>query len=238
MGSSGINARVHGGCSSPSYLRKATIHLLQPCTASLLSWPLWPVLSPSQRLNQRLMPSPGTHMATVVFTGHIPMDPTTHAPIAMVATTFTSVRLRLNQSPRLTPGTPMATVVSTDHIPMEPTTHAPMAMVATTFSSVRLRLRLTHGTDTVMGDTAGHTPTVATGVTATHPDTTGGTEDLRVKTCFNCPKFSQKRVPLKNHSCPFSYYINQTASLRNEKGFFSYNTQSYQQDSRNCVLHL
>merc|ERR1712020_669191 len=121
MGSSGINARVHGGCSSPSYLRKATIHLLQPCTASLLSWPLWPVLSPSQRLNQRLMLSPGTHMA-------------------MDTATFTSVRLRLNQSPRLTLGTPMATVVSTDHIPMEPTTHAPMAMVATTFTSVRLRL--------------------------------------------------------------------------------------------------
>merc|ERR1712020_877423 len=197
MGSSGINARVHGGCSSPSYLRKATIHLLQPCTASLLSWPLWPVLSPSQRLNQRLMPSPGTHMATVVFTGHIPMDPTTHAPMAMDTATFTSVRLRLSQSPRLTPGTPMATVVSTGHIPMDPTTHLHIPMVAATFSSVRLSLRLTHGTDTVMGDTAGHTPTAATGVTATHPDTTGGTEDLRVKTCFNCPKFFQKRVPLK-----------------------------------------
>merc|ERR1712083_336290 len=178
-------------------------------------------------------------MATVVSTGHIPMDPTTHAPIAM-DTAFGSVR------PRLTPGTHMATVVSTDHIPMEPTTHAPMAMVATTFTSVRLRLRLrlTHGTDTVMGDTAGHTPTAATGVTATHPDTTGGTEDLRVKTCFNCPKFSQKRVPLKNTRCHFSYYVKQTASLRNEKGFFFVQhtklpTGCLSATTRHCVLlHL
>merc|ERR1712223_2027872 len=87
------------------------------------------------RLNQSPRLTPGTPMATVVSTGHIPMDPTTHAPIAMVATTFTSVRLRLNQSPRLTPGTPMATAVSTDHTPMEPTTHAPMAM-DTAFGSV------------------------------------------------------------------------------------------------------
>merc|ERR1712020_827794 len=160
MGSSGINARVHGGCSSPSYLRKATIHLLQPCTASLLSWPLWPVLSPSQRLNQRLMLSPGTHMATVVFTGHIPMDPTTHAPMAMDTATFTSVRLRLSQSPRLTPGTPMDTVVSTGHIPMDPTTHAPIAMVATTFTRVRLNQspRLTPGTPMATVVSTDHIP--------------------------------------------------------------------------------
>merc|ERR1739848_873730 len=100
-----------------------------------------------------------------------------------------SVRLRL------TPGTPLATVVSTGHIPMEPTcTHAPIAMETASFTSVSLRLRVS-------------------------------TEDFRVKTCFNFPKFSHKRVPLKNHSCPFSNYAKQTATLRNEKGFFVQHTK-------------
>merc|ERR1719189_2794135 len=83
--------------------------------------------------------------------------------------------VRLNQRLRLTPGTLLATVVSTGHIPMEPTcTHAPIAMETASFTSVRLRLILRVRVSLRV---------------------VGGTEDLRVKTCFNCPKFSQKRVP-------------------------------------------
>merc|ERR1712141_994852 len=123
----------------------------------------------SVRLSQRLRLTPGTPLATVVSTGHIPMEPTcTHAPMAMETASFTeavkpcgfslrvslrvSLRLRLhkpltsvrlNQRLRLTPGTPLATVVSTGHIPMEPTcTHAPIAMETASFTSVRLRLIL------------------------------------------------------------------------------------------------
>merc|ERR1739848_358765 len=110
-----------------------------------------------------------------------------------------SVRLRL------TPGTPLATVVSTGHIPMEPTcTHAPIAMETASFTSVRLRLILRVSLRVSLRLRLFIRVTLSLRVCTTTRTNESGTEDFRVKTCFNFHKFSHKRVPLKKSQLPFS----------------------------------